>query len=296
MTKRYISATELVSSLEDWECPSETRVWGIPRGGSVVAALLAAAGKARLADTPERAEVLVDDIYDSGQTAKKYQTLYNLPVWCAFDKRMGPWKGEWLVMPWEGSPLGPTTDGGEDIVTRLLQYIGEDPTREGLQDTPRRFLEAWAEFSRGYAMDPAAILGRQFSNEGMDELVVVRNISFHSKCEHHLADMNGVVNIGYIPGKTIVGLSKMARLVEAYSRRLQVQERLTNQLADAMNEHLRPLGVGIIVRASHACMASRGVRAHNTDTVTSALRGVMKTKPEARAEFLALCNENISRW
>lgn len=172
----------------------------------------------------------------------------------------------------------------------LLRYIGEDPEREGLRETPARVAKAWKEWTKGYGQSPYEVL-KTFEDgaEDCNELVIVTNIPVISKCEHHLADINGIAHVGYIPDGRIVGLSKLARVVDIFARRLQVQERLTNQIADAICEGLQPLGVGVVVKASHACMSSRGVNIQGSLTITSAMRGVLLEKPEARHEFLNLC-------
>lgn len=179
----------------------------------------------------------------------------------------------------------------EGLVRDLLGFIGEDPGREGLRDTPKRFLKAWKEWARGYDGNAEDIL-KTFEDGAEncgDEFVIVRDVPIISKCEHHLADITGVAHIGYIPNGRIVGLSKLARLADLFARRLQVQERLTNQIANALVEHLSPKGVGVVIHAAHACMSTRGVNVQGSITTTSAMRGVCLTKPEARAEFLALC-------
>lgn len=176
-----------------------------------------------------------------------------------------------------------------EIVRQLLALIGEDPDREGLRDTPVRFLKAWEEYTRGYREKPEDIL-KVFEDgaQSVDEMVIVRDIPVYSLCEHHLAPFFGKVHIGYVPEKRILGLSKMSRLVEVFGRRLQVQERLTNQIADALDTQLQPLGVAVVIECRHMCMESRGVRHTGTATVTSALRGSIKTNADTRREFLAL--------
>lgn len=178
----------------------------------------------------------------------------------------------------------------EDLIRQLLIMVGENPTREGLIETPKRVIKAWKEWASGYGQDPKDIL-KCFEDgaDGVDELVIVHNIPVISKCEHHLADVVGIAHVGYIPERRIVGLSKLARLVDCFARRLQVQERLTNQIADALVEHLQPVGVGVLIRAAHGCMSTRGVKIHGSATTTSALRGVLKKEASARAEFLQLC-------
>lgn len=170
----------------------------------------------------------------------------------------------------------------------LLAFIGEDPDREGLIDTPARVARALWEMTRGTQVDVAELLGRQFQHNGYDGMVVVTGVEFVSLCEHHLLPFTGTATVGYIPSPThVVGLSKLARVVDAFARRLQLQEQMTNQIADALVTHLEPVGVGVILRASHACMSCRGVRKPGAEMITSTLRGAMLDKPEARAEFMA---------
>ena len=263
------------------------KFWGIPRGGAPAALALAYALRGKVVANPQVADVIVDDIYDSGKTFERF-AHHNKPMVALFDKRLERWKGKWLVLPWEHADG--KDQSADDIVTRLLQFIGEDPTREGLLETPARVLKAWSEWASGYRQDPKAIL-KCFEDgaKGVNELVVVHNIPIVSKCEHHLADVVGIAHVGYIPNGKIVGLSKLPRLVNCFAHRLQVQERLTNQIADALVEHVAPLGVGVLIRAAHHCMSTRGVRIHGSSTSTSAMRGALLDKPEARAEFMSLC-------
>ena len=177
----------------------------------------------------------------------------------------------------------------EDATQILLSAIGEDARRQGLLETPKRVEKAWAHWTSGYGKDPADIL-KVFEDgaDGCDEMVIVKGIPVYSKCEHHLADIFGTATIGYIPNGHIVGLSKLSRLTDIFARRLQVQERLTNQIADALDTNLKPVGVGVLIRARHLCMESRGICQQGHHTITCAVRGVLRTKPEARAEFMAL--------
>lgn len=179
----------------------------------------------------------------------------------------------------------------EHVIQALLAtVIGENPTRGGLLETPKRVVKAWQHWTSGYGKDASQIL-KVFEDgaEETDEMVVVRGIPVYSHCEHHLAPIFGTATVAYIPGeeKRIIGLSKMSRLVDMFARRLQVQERLTNQIATSLMENLKPLGCGVVVTARHMCMESRGVQ-HQSDTTTSALRGNFKDNPTVRAEFLAL--------
>jgi len=267
------------------------RIYGVPRGGIPVAHMLAReweAGDNKVVYDVNQANIIVDDIIDSGVTRDRFHAT-GIPFFCLFDKKQDPrWKDKWLVMPWEVAEG--KDDSATDIVTRLFQYIGEDPNRPGLLETPQRYLKAWKEWASGYEQNPDDIF-KTFEDgaAGYDELVVVHNIPVISKCEHHLADIVGHAHVGYIPKGKIVGLSKLARLVEVFARRLTVQERLTVQVADAIERNLSPVGVGVVIRASHACMSTRGVKIHGSVTTTSAMRGALMEKPSARQEFLDLC-------
>ncbi|MGA7616507.1 MAG: GTP cyclohydrolase I FolE [Thermoanaerobaculia bacterium] len=179
----------------------------------------------------------------------------------------------------------PATDP-ERAVATLLTLIGEDPGREGLIDTPRRVIKAWREMTSGYGEDPGEILARTFE-ETSDELVLLRGISFHSICEHHLLPFHGTATVGYLPGR-VVGISKLARLVDCFARRLQIQERMTRQIATAIEEHLAPRGVGVRIEARHSCMGCRGVKLPDTELVTTAMLGTLREDAAARAEFFRL--------
>lgn len=175
---------------------------------------------------------------------------------------------------------------------QILKHVTgiEDVDREGLAETPARFIKAWSERLSGYKVDTPELL-KTFEDGKTDEMVIVHGIPVISMCEHHCADIIGIAHVGYVPGGRIVGLSKLARLVDAFARRLQVQERLTSQVADAlMAPPVLAQGVGVLIRATHHCMSTRGVRIHGSTTTTSAMRGVLLTKPEARAEFITLCS------
>lgn len=262
-------------------------VFGVPQGGIPVAALVARkTGVVLLVDPAEIGEdtLIVDDIADSGATARKwkakgFETLVRRGHTPPDVARGAVVVDEWVTFPWE------STAGPEDAVRRLLEHVGEDPNRDGLVDTPRRVVKAWKEMTGGYSIDPGALLSTTFDVH-YDEMVVVRRVPFVSLCEHHVLPFTGHATVAYIPGK-VVGLSKLARLVDAYARRLQVQERLTNQIADAIEAHLDPRGAGVIVTAQHACMSARGIQ-KAADMVTSSMRGAMHDEPAARHELLAL--------
>jgi GTP cyclohydrolase I len=175
------------------------------------------------------------------------------------------------------------------ILSQLIYNVIGEEHREGLADTPERMRKAWQFWTSGYEADIPALL-KTFNDgaENYDEMVMVRNIPIYSKCEHHLADIFGTATIAYIPNGKVVGLSKLSRVADAFARRLQVQERMTVQIADAINDNLQPLAVGVIITARHMCMESRGICQQGHSTITSALRGVFKTDHIARAEFLRL--------
>ena len=178
-------------------------------------------------------------------------------------------------------------DAAEEAVRALIEAIGEDPTREGLRDSPRRIAAMYQELFDGLEQDPAAVLSVGFE-EAHDELVILREIPFHSMCEHHFMPFHGQAHVGYLPDGRIVGLSKIARAVEIFARRPQVQERLTNQIAECIEEVLHARGVGVVIEAEHLCMTARGVRKPGSKMVTSAMRGAFRTDANTRHEFLEL--------
>jgi GTP cyclohydrolase I len=183
-------------------------------------------------------------------------------------------------------------DFSEKDWRRLLSHLGENPDRQGLRDTPQRVDKAWKHWTSGYSQDPAEIL-KVFEDgaEKYNELIVVRGIPVYSHCEHHLAPFFGWATVGYTPKGKIVGLSKLTRLVDCFAKRLQVQERLTMQIAESFMEHVEPLSVGVVIRCRHMCMESRGIRTPGQETVTSALLGEMRTNLGLRTEFLAMARE-----
>lgn len=260
-------------------------LYGIPRGGIPAAYLVAyfIGESCRVTFEPKEATHYIDDLIDSGKTSERWS---NKPFFALYDKRTDPiLKDKWLIFPWESDEVG----SGEDIFLRLLQFIGEDVKRQGLEETPSRALKAWKEWTSGYSQKPEEIL-KVFTDgaENYDEMVTVKDIPFYSHCEHHLAPFFGTATISYIPKGKIVGLSKLNRLVEIFSKRLQVQERMTAQIADILYSELQPLGVGVTLKGRHLCTESRGVKHVGHITQTNALRGVFRTQSETRAEFLSL--------
>ena len=184
-------------------------------------------------------------------------------------------------------PIRPSREDAEAAVRTLLQWAGDDPTREGLLDTPKRVAKAYGDWFAGYATDPREYLERTFEEvAGYDELIVLRNIEFESHCEHHMAPIIGVAHVGYLPDGKVVGISKLARVVESYARRFQVQEKMTAQIADTILTVLQPRGVGVVIEASHQCMTTRGVHKRGVSMVTSKMLGTFRDDARTRAEFL----------
>lgn len=180
-------------------------------------------------------------------------------------------------------------DDIREAVRTLIRWAGDDPDREGLLDTPARVARAWKEYASGYGEDPAHHLSRTFEEVGgYDEIVLLKDIPFQSHCEHHLAPILGKAAIAYLPRNRVVGISKLARVLHGFARRLQVQERLTAQVADCINEHLQPLGVAVVIEASHACMSARGVATPGVMMTTSRMMGVFREDERSRREVLAL--------
>jgi len=279
--------------------PKAKMVWGIPMGGIPVAALTglpiacpkSSTVESLLASYDPTTTLVVDDIADSGRTLQPYieagflvDSIYRKPYTPAHIAPLATMAKDWVVFPWErsGAP--------EDAVVRLLQWIGEDPNREGLRDTPKRVTKALKEMTAGNQLDPKQILGTVF-DENSDQMVVVRGIRFSSLCEHHMLPFSGTATVGYIPRRKVVGLSKIPRLVNAFAKRLQVQERMTNQIAHALMKNLQPLGTGVVIKAHHSCMGCRGVIQPDAEMITSAMLGCLREDPSARAELMQFCKE-----
>ena len=275
MIKTNITWEQVYHRLEEAvkHLPKNTKYYGVPRGGQIVAGMTGNA-----VDDIESADIIIDDLIDSGATEERYKQ-YKKPFIALIDKRK-ELQGEWLVFPWEAKE-DDSQETVEDNVKRLLQYFGEDVNREGLKETPKRFVKFFTEF-----LNPPKWNCTTFEGEGYDEMIVQTNIPFHSLCEHHIAPFFGTGTIAYIPNKRIVGLSKLARTLETYSRRLQNQERITIQVAEFLWKELEPKGVAVQITAKHMCMEMRGVKKHDTHTTTTKLLGIFKEDASARAEFL----------
>ncbi|MBL8883625.1 MAG: GTP cyclohydrolase I FolE [Hyphomicrobium sp.] len=184
----------------------------------------------------------------------------------------------------------------ESAIKTLIRWTGDDPSRDGLKDTPGRVARAYQEFFKGYNDDPEAILKKTFEEiEGYDEMIVLRGIRFESHCEHHMAPIVGRAWVAYIPKGRVVGISKLARVVDAFAKRLQIQEKMTAQIANTVDAVLRPDGVGVVIKAEHHCMTTRGVHKHGTDMVTSRMLGVFRDNAMTRQEFLAMVTDDLER-
>lgn len=309
MSKLYVTTEEIIKNIHsngtlsqinhmmvNKAASGETlKIHAIPRGGIPVSYLYAKYFDGNnyefVDDADYSVDVLIDDLIDSGNTKDIYMgicgsdTFFAAPIDKQVDKK---YTGKWIVFPWEGTEGQDNDTSADDIIIRLLQYIGEDATRGGLLETPKRVLKAWKnEWSSGYNKDPKDVL-KVFEDgaDGCDQMVIIRDIPIYSHCEHHLAPFFGTATVAYIPNKKIVGLSKLSRVVDIFSHRLQVQERLTNQIADAINDNLDPIGVGVVINCRHMCMESRGIRRSGSNTITSALRGAIRDDQRARSEFL----------
>ena len=187
----------------------------------------------------------------------------------------------------------PSRKEAEDAVHTLLRWAGEDPSREGLADTPKRVAQAYEDWFSGYKEDPVGILQRTFEEVcGYDEMIVLRDITFESHCEHHMAPIIGKAHVGYLPNDKVVGISKLARVVEAFARRFQVQEKMTSQIANCIQEVLNPKGVGVVVDATHQCMTTRGIHKSDVTMVTSQMLGTFRKDARTRDEFLRMIGKN----
>jgi GTP cyclohydrolase I len=262
----WMEVYERVRKLPEGKC------FGIPRGGTFVAAMTGNA-----VDTFEAADYLVDDIIDSGKTAKVWKEQTGKEIYTLVNKDEGL---GWVEFPWERSVQELPA---EDNIKRLLQSLGENTEREGLQMTPKRYVKFLREF-----LSPSDFNFTVFNAEKTDEMIVQSGIPFFSLCEHHLAPFFGTAVVAYIPNGKIAGLSKLARTVDKFSRRLQNQERIATNIADYIEEQLEPLGVAVLLRARHLCMEMRGVEKQGAESTTSCLRGLFKTDHKCREEFLHL--------
>ena len=251
------------------------KVWGIPRGGAITAGLARRHG-AVVVGTPQEAEFALDDVIDSGATAVAIKAQYGLQTLAVVDK-MAEGIDSWVHFPWEEPPETEMADH----VTRMMQYWGEDTGRDGLIKTPERVVRSWEELYAGYKLNGEDVL--TWFEDDTDEMIVVKNITFYSTCEHHLLPFFGTINVGYIPNGSILGASKVGRVAHVYSRRLQVQERLARQIGQSLEAHV--LGVAVNIQAQHFCMMARGINQDTSRLVTNYLTGYFRDRPDTRAEF-----------
>ncbi len=260
-------------------------IYAIPRGGVSVGLLLLEFLGKPLTTNPSRHTLIVDDLVDSGKTMSRFKTRKKAVLYV---KPHSPKPKYWIeeIDGWIDFFYEKKEVDMSDTVIRTLEFIGEDPTREGLLKTPERVVRSWEKLYGGYGKDPKSIM-TVFEDGACDEMVILRDIEFFSTCEHHMLPFFGKISIGYIPRGKVVGVSKLARLVEIFARRLQVQERLVGEIADTLMALLEPAGVMVIAEAKHLCMVARGVEKQNSIMTTSAIRGEF-AKVEARNEFLTL--------
>lgn len=257
-------------------------VYAIPRGGVPIAFLLAERLGLEVVDKIEPNSLVVDDLIDSGTTLKKYSG-YDIAVLYAkpYSPRTVTRYREAVYDGWIEFPYEDTNADIEENFIRILEHLGEDPTREGLLETPKRYIKFLKEFTTVPEFNFTA-----FDAEDTDEMIIQKDIPFFSLCEHHMAPFFGKATVAYIPDGKIVGLSKLARTVELYSHKLQNQERITSQIVKRLKEELNPKGVAVTLSARHLCMEMRGVRTHDVHTVTTKLDGAFKDNHDTRAEFM----------
>jgi len=268
------------------------KLFGIPRGGipaclMVARALARVEVEAQVVEAAAQADVFIDDIIDSGETKRTVLQLYPTTPFCALVEK-GKEDKFWYRFPWErmSKKKTDTEETVQENIKRILQYLGEDQDREGLKDTPSRVVRSWDKLYGGYNIKPTGILTT--FEEPCDEMVVLKDIEFYSTCEHHMLPFFGKAHIGYLPSNKVVGISKLARLLEIFARRLQIQERIGQQVTSTLIEHLCPLGCGCVLEAQHFCMTSRGIEKQNSIMVTSSMQGCFRTSSDVRSEFLRM--------
>jgi len=265
------------------------KIFGVPRGGIPAALIVSQILMGRNISTimvqdSNTSDMVIDDIVDTGQTRNRFP---NSDFYALVDKTTKQDKDiGWVVFPWEKMA---GEDGPEENIIRILEYIGEDPKREGLKDTPKRIIKSYQKLYGGYAQN-IKDFETTFESE-CDEMILLKGIEFYSTCEHHMLPFFGKAHIAYIPDKKIIGISKLARILEMFARRLQIQERLCFQVTEALEELIAPKGTACILEAQHFCMTSRGVEKQKSIMVTSSLTGVLRTDPRARNEFMSMIRE-----
>lgn len=282
MKKEQVNISDIINKIPS-NLGQGHKIYGIPKGGWNIANLLEKQGYGLIEYDVTKATLIVDDIVDSGATKERYQQLNaKADFFAPYDKTIEP-NLPWIVFPWEAGQEASV----EDCVVRQLQYLGEDINREGLLETPKRVVKSWSKIFGGYNEDPKDHI-KLFDSEGCDEVVLLKDIEFYSNCEHHIQPFFGKAHIAYIPNKNVIGVSKLARILEVFTRRLQIQERIGTQVADVLMEELKPHAAACLIEAKHFCMVCRGVEKQNSTMMTSALRGVFKTDASARAELMSM--------
>lgn len=273
----------------------DVAAYPVPRGG-VPAALAVQSQTSKTAhpyllhitEDPGEADVFIDDIVDSGATRDRFLKVKPIPFFALVDKHQDGM--EWWEFPWERMA---EESGPQDNVRRLIEFIGDDPNREGLLETPDRVVRSYEKLFGGYRQNPADVI-KVFEDGACDEMVIVRDVGFYSCCEHHMLPFFGKAHIAYIPNGKVIGVSKLVRLLEVYARRLQIQERLCQQVTVAIEKFLQPKGSACVLEAQHFCMTSRGVQKQNSVMVTSSLTGVFLEKGgTARQEFLSVIKSSV---
>jgi GTP cyclohydrolase I len=264
-------------------------VYGVPRGGIISALQVVEKIKKyrpdiniELTNGAEQADFFIDDIIDSGKTEEYFTSTYKKPFFALYDKTGK--SSTWISFPWEQVI---EEKGVEDNILRILQYVGEDPTREGLVETPKRVVNSYETLYGGYHQNPEDIL-KTFNDDSCDEMVLLKDIEFYSTCEHHMLPFFGKAHIAYLPDGKVIGVSKLARLLEIFARRLQIQERLCQDITSTLDKILKPIGAACIIEAQHFCMTSRGVQKQKSAMITSSLTGKFRDDKIARYELLNL--------
>lgn len=272
------------------------KLYGVPRGGifAALAVLSFLDDKERfvLTSNPSEAEYFIDDIIDTGKTKEKYKKEFSSGInFFALVDKSKHWKtsafedlrGKWISFPWERMT---NEDAPTENIRRLLEYIGEDPNRPGLKDTPERVIKSYEKLFGGYKQEISHII--KVFNDKCKEMIILKNIEFYSTCEHHMLPFFGKAHIAYIPNGKVIGISKLAKILEVYSRRAQIQERIAQQVVGALDAHLQPAGAACIIEAQHMCMLCRGIEKQNSSMITSSLSGVFMKEPQARAELMSI--------
>ena len=263
------------------------KIYGVPRGGVYAAQSVMSfiEGDAYLVEEPDDDCIFIDDVLDSAKTRDNIATEYDydIPFYTLVNKQAEKsLQGIWVSFPWErmNKENAPTEN-----IRRLIEYIGDDLNREGLQETPERVIRSYGKLFGGYKQNPKDII-KTFKDDSCDEMVVIKNIEFFSTCEHHMLPFFGKAHIAYIPKGKVIGISKLIRILEVYTRRLTIQERICQQITGALQGMLKPRGAACVLEAQHFCMTARGVEKQNSIMVTSSLTGVFKESKETRNEFI----------